>query len=61
MSRASCRWRPRLRGTCEPRRLLDLVENFVAFTERPGGLVKVFAKNHQFLGVNNVVGGVSVS
>ena len=42
-----------LRGTCEPRRLLDLVENFVAFTERPGGLVKVFAKNHQFLGVNN--------
>ena len=44
-----------LRGTCEPRRLLDLVENFVAFTERPGGLVKVFAKNHQFLGVNNVL------
>ena len=44
-----------LRGTCEPRRLLDLVENFTAFTERPGGLVKVFAKNHQFLGVNNAL------
>ena len=44
-----------LRGTCEPRRLLDLVENFIAFTERPGGLVKVFAKNHQFLGVNNAL------
>ena len=44
-----------LRGTCEPHRLLDLVENFVAFTERPGGLVKVFAKNHQFLGVNNAL------
>ena len=42
-----------LRGTCEPHRLLDLVENFVAYTERPGGLVKAFAKNHQFLGVNN--------
>ena len=42
-----------LRGTCERHRLLDLVENFVAFTERPGGLVKAFAKNHQFLGVNN--------
>ena len=42
-----------LRGTCERHRLLDLVENFVAFTERPGGLVKTFAKNHQFLGVNN--------
>lgn len=44
-----------LRGTCDPRRLLDLVENFVAFTERPGGLVKVLAKNHQFLGVNNAL------
>lgn len=42
-----------LRGACEPRRLLDLVENFVAYSERPGGLVKALAKNHQFLGVNN--------
>ena len=42
-----------LRGTCDRHRLLDLAENFVAFTERPGGLVKAFAKNHQFLGVNN--------
>ena len=42
-----------LRATCDRHRLLDLVENFVAFTERPGGLVKAFAKNHQFLGVNN--------
>ena len=42
-----------LRGTCQPQRLLDLVENFVAFMERPGGLVKALAKNHQFLGVNN--------
>ena len=25
----------------------------MAFTERPGGLVKALAKNHQFLGVNN--------
>ena len=42
-----------LRGTCERHRLLDLVENFIAYTERPGGLVKALAKNHQFLGVNN--------
>ena len=42
-----------LRGTCDRHRLLDLVENFVAYTERPGGLVKALAKNHQFLGVNN--------
>ncbi|MXV87480.1 MAG: HsdR family type I site-specific deoxyribonuclease [Acidimicrobiales bacterium] len=42
-----------LRGTCDPYRLLDLVENFIAYTERPGGLVKALAKNHQYLGVNN--------
>ncbi|MXW42543.1 MAG: type I restriction endonuclease subunit R [Acidimicrobiia bacterium] len=42
-----------LRGTCKPYRLLDLVENFTAFMERPGGLVKALAKNHQFLGVHN--------
>ena len=44
-----------LRGTCEPTRLLDLVENFVVYTELPGGLVKALAKNHQFLGVSNVM------
>ena len=42
-----------LKGTCQPQRLLDLVGNFTAFMERPGGLVKALAKNHQFLGVNN--------
>jgi type I restriction enzyme R subunit len=42
-----------LRGTCDRYRLLDIAENFVAFTERPGGLVKALAKNHQYLGVNN--------
>ncbi|HEY6781422.1 MAG TPA: type I restriction endonuclease subunit R, partial [Thermoleophilaceae bacterium] len=41
-----------LRGLCEPARLLDAVENFVAYLERPGGLVKVLAQNHQVLGVN---------
>jgi len=41
-----------IRGTCEKGRLLDLVENFVLFKEAPGGLVKVAAKNHQYLGVN---------
>jgi len=44
-----------LRGTCAPTRLLDLVENFVAFLERPGGLVKVVARNHQLLGVNAAI------
>jgi type I restriction enzyme, R subunit len=41
-----------IRGTCEPCRLLDLVESFVAYTERPGGLVKSLARYHQYFGVN---------
>ena len=44
-----------LRGTCERHRLLDLVENFIAYSERPGGLVKALARNHQYLGVNNAI------
>lgn len=44
-----------LRGTCDRYRLLDLVENFVTYSERPGGLVKAVAKNHQYLGVNNAI------
>ncbi len=41
-----------IRGLGEPRRLLDVVENFVAYLERPGGLQKLLAQNHQVLGVN---------
>lgn len=44
-----------LRGTCEPSRLLDLVENFIAFQEQPGGVIKLLARNHQYLGVNNAI------
>jgi type I restriction enzyme R subunit len=44
-----------LRGTCDPARLLDLVENFTLFSEHKGGLVKVIGQNHQFLGVNNAI------
>ena len=42
-----------IRGTCEPARLLDIVENFTLFSEASGGIVKLVAKNHQYLGVNN--------
>ena len=44
-----------LRGTCDPTRLLDLVENFTLFSEHKAGLVKVLGQNHQFLGVNNAI------
>ncbi len=44
-----------IRGVCDPARLLDLVENFTLFQEVPGGLIKILAKNHQVLGVNNAL------
>lgn len=47
-----------IRGTCEPSRLLDLIENFVLFQEATGGLNKIFAKNHQYLGVNKALQAV---
>jgi len=47
-----------LRGTCDRARLLDLVENFMLFSEHKAGLVKVLGQNHQVLGVNNAIGSM---
>ncbi|MCX6064946.1 MAG: type I restriction endonuclease subunit R [Chloroflexi bacterium] len=47
-----------LRGTCDKARLLDIVENFILFTEGKDGLKKLVPMNHQFLGVNNAFGAV---
>lgn len=44
-----------IRGMCEPERLLDILGNFTVFQELPGGLVKLVARNHQYLGVNNAL------
>ena len=44
-----------LRGTCAPHVLLDIVENFVAYLERPGGLIKTVARSHQYHGVNAAI------
>ena len=44
-----------LRGTCNPSRLLDLVENFTLFSEHKAGLIKIVGQNHQYLGVNNAI------
>jgi type I restriction enzyme R subunit len=44
-----------LRGTCEPIRFLDILENFLLFMGVRGGIVKIVPKNHQYLGVNNVI------
>ena len=47
-----------LHGACERTRFLDLTENFILFSEEATGLVKIVAKNHQVLGVNNAVAAV---
>lgn len=47
-----------IRGTCEKRRLLDLVENFVLYADAGGAATKLMAKNHQYLGVNNAIDAV---
>ncbi len=47
-----------LRGICEPSRFLDIAENFILFIEAQGGLKKLVARNHQFLGVNNAFNAV---
>jgi len=44
-----------LKGTCEANRILDILENFILFTTIEGKNVKIIAKNHQYLGVNNAI------
>ena len=55
MSRATVSIQTILGGICDHRRLLDIIENFTLFMDVPGGLIKLIAKNHQYLGVNNAV------
>jgi type I restriction enzyme R subunit len=50
-----------LRGTCEKGRLLDLVENFSRFSETKGSVMKLVARNHQYLGVNRAVDALKES
>jgi len=44
-----------LRGTCDKTRLLDMLENFLLFDGEGDEVVKLMAKNHQYIGVNKVV------
>jgi len=41
-----------IKGTCEPSRLLDIVENYTLFDESRGERVKILARYFQLLGVN---------
>jgi len=46
-----------IRGTCDKDRLLDIVENFILFEDRKS-TVKIVARYHQYLGVNQVLKGL---
>jgi type I restriction enzyme R subunit len=47
-----------IRGTCDRNRLLDLVENFTLYVKAKE-TIKIIAKYHQFLGVNQALEGLS--
>jgi len=47
-----------IQGTCEKSRLLDLIENYTFFYTAQGNIIKIVAKNHQFLGVNQAIQAV---
>ena len=44
-----------LRGICKKENFLDLLENFILFDHSGGHTVKILARNHQYLGVNEAV------
>jgi len=44
-----------LTGTCDKTRCMDLIENFTFFFTLEGNIIKIVAKNHQYLGVNNAI------
>lgn len=47
-----------LKGTCSKSNLMDIFENYILFDESSGKLVKIVARNHQFLGVNKAIEAV---
>lgn len=44
-----------LRGICKKETFIDLLENFILFDHSDGKTVKILARNHQYLGVNEAV------
>ena len=44
-----------LRGICKKDNFLDLYENFILYDHSDGKTVKILARNHQYLGVNEAV------
>ncbi|VTO19792.1 type I restriction endonuclease subunit R [Brevundimonas vancanneytii] len=47
-----------LKGVCTKANFLDLLENFILFDDGGERMVKIVARNHQFLGVNRAIAAV---
>lgn len=45
-------------GVCDKKRFLDLFENFILFDNSDGKVVKLIARNHQFIGVNKAIDNI---
>ena len=44
-----------LKGVCDKKNFMDLVENFILFDDSTGETKKILARNHQYLGVNRAI------
>lgn len=44
-----------LLGICDKQNFMDLFENFILYDHSGGRVAKIFARNHQYLGVNEAV------
>lgn len=42
-------------GVCHRDRILDIFENFILYDNSKGNIVKIIARNHQFIGVNKAI------
>jgi type I restriction enzyme, R subunit len=42
-------------GVCQKQRFMDLFENFILFDNSLGKVIKLIARNHQFIGVNKAI------
>ena len=47
-----------LKGVCNKRVFMDMFENFIAFDDSSGSPIKILARNHQYLGVNQAIAAV---
>lgn len=47
-------------GVCEKHRFIDLFENFILFDNSLGSIVKLIARNHQFIGVNKAIENIKI-